>query len=154
MSAATGPSRRRRWWIVLLLAAAVPAAWMCLAQREQAALTTALQGTRPGQVLDLAHAIPGSWDHVLVAGPYESKERIRQACGGRLPPELERLDDFGVSEGSNWLVFLQYDDAGKALEVSRRDADFDGAQIMRQVPRARARLVRAASGVDFSWPKP
>ena len=151
MNAAAGSSRRRRWWIVLLLAIAVPTAWMSLAQRERAALATALRGTRPGQVLDLARVVPGSWDHVLVAGPYESKERLRQACDGRLPPELERLDDFGVSEGSNWLVFLQYGEAGQALEVSRRDADFGNAQLMHPVPRARARLVRAASGPAFSW---
>ena len=81
MSAATGSARRRRWrWIVLMLAVAVTAAWMHLAQREQAALAAALQGTRPGQVLDLARAVTGSWDHVLIAGPYESMERIRRAC--------------------------------------------------------------------------
>jgi hypothetical protein len=154
VSAVTGPSHRRRWWILLLLAAAIPVVWMYLAQRERAALATALRRTRPGQVLDLARVVPGSWDHVLVAGPYESKDQIRQACGGRLPPELESLDNFGVSEGSNWLVFLQYADAGKALEVSRRDADFDGAQLMHQVPRTRARLARAASEVAFSWLKP
>jgi len=134
-----------------MLAVAVTAAWMHLAQREQAALAAALQGTRPGQVLDLARAVTGSWDHVLIAGPYESMERIRRACGGRLPPELERLDDYAVSEGSNWLVFLQIDGAGKALEVRRRDADFGDAELMHPVPRGRARLVSAASGAAFSW---
>ena len=162
MSAA---ARTRRWRIVALLVALLAAAVVAASEfsarrehdhqrdREHEALAAAVRATPPGQALDLASAVPGDWDHVLIAGPYMPKQAIRKASDGRLPPELEHLD-LGVDEGVNLLVFLQKDVAGKSIELSRIVADFDDAQLLRQVPRARAQLVRAASGVAFSWLKP
>jgi hypothetical protein len=159
VSAAVGAARPRRWWIALIVAASLAAAllgWRALPtqrDRERETLSAALQATPPGQALDLARAVSGSWDHVLIAGPHETKERIRQASGGGLPPDLKDLD-LGVDEGANVLVFLQKDAPGKSIGLPRRVADFADDQSLRPVPRDQARLMRAASGVAFSWQKP
>ncbi len=117
------------------------------------ALATAATAVAPGQVLVLEQAVPLAWDRVLVVGPYTPLDAIRAAAGGPLPADAERIG-IDKRDDIDMLVFLRPGGDGLALALGRDVADFDKADLLRPVPRAQARLVRAASGVAFRWQAP
>ncbi len=137
--------------LVTLLAAV---AFAVQSHRANAAETTALvraaQATAPGHVLELEQVVGGLWDRAMIAGPYQTQEAIRKTLGGRLPPELDAID-IASRDDIDVLIFVNPDGTSKALALDRGVADFGEPETMRLMQRPKARLVRAASGVNFAW---
>ena len=141
----------RRRTLLAGLAGALAAACRPGGDAEMArSLADAARAVAPGQVLSLDQAVPIAWDRVMLVGPYTPPAAVRAAAGEDLPADVER-SGIDRRDDINLLVFLRRGGDGLALELGRGLADFDRADLLRPVDRARARLVRGATGVLFRW---
>lgn len=113
-------------------------------------LTRSAEATAPGQTLSLDTLLPMAWDHVLIVGPYTPVALIEKAMGASMSSQLRAIE-IDQRDDVHAVVFVQQGQVAAAVALPRRVADFDKADLLRPVPRGEARLIRASSGVRFSW---
>lgn len=116
-------------------------------------LTQAAMDVASGNTLVLDKVIAQPWDHAVVFGPYTPKDSMRQVLGGDLPAVLEQIQ-IEQRDDVNAVVFLAGGKVAAAVALPRRVADFPKSELQRPVARAKAQLVRDASGVNFRWTQP
>lgn len=113
-------------------------------------LTNAAEAVAPGQSLSLDKVVTQPWDHVLLFGPYTTVDLMKKAVGGDLPPALQRIQ-IEQRDDVNAVVFVREGKVAAAVALPRRVADFPKSELLRSVPRTQAKLLRAATGVEFRW---
>ena len=114
-----------------------------------AALERACASLKPGETLAFESVASFPWDHLLLAGPYTPASELQRVLQGPLPSSLsdiniERRDDV------NAVAFLNGKDLVHAQALPRHVIDFGKVDLLKRIPRAKARFVRAPSGVLFT----
>lgn len=113
-----------------------------------AALERACATLKPGDTLVFESVAPFAWDHLVLAGPYTPVSELQQVLQGPLPSSLKGID-IDRRDDVNAAVFLRGNDVVHAQALARHVIDFQKDFLLRRIPRAQARFVRAPSGVLF-----
>lgn len=75
-----------------------------------------------GKSVDVALAVPGSWDRVCILGPYSGDDAAAETLGFKWPAEA--LTDIELNDGISLLVFVQDTSVVSYAEHPRRLGDF------------------------------
>lgn len=91
--------------------------------------------------VDLAAAVPGSWDRVCILGPYSNDIAATEALGFEWP--AESLTDIERSDEISLLIFVEDQTVTNYIEHPRRSGDFSNLRG-RCFPRDNSKFVQVA----------
>jgi hypothetical protein len=75
-----------------------------------------------GKLINLAEAVPGSWEKVCILGPYSDDKAAKETLGFEWNAELK--SSIQSNEGIALLLFVRGNEVVEFVEHSRRHGDF------------------------------